>query len=307
MASVIFKKGMLANLPAARETGTFYVAVDEHALYLDVDSSNRIRIGDFQEFDTLTALQANTNPSTTALYYIADVNCLAKWNGTNYVQINLDTGATSVETVGDGNVFTDISYDPATRKLTLTRGATFATADDVDNKIAAKVGDIDALTDRMTATETAITTLNGDETTAGSVKKQVADAVAKIVADAPEAYDTLKEISVWITDHANGVADMNTRINTNKSDIAALQALVGTLPNSAASVTIVDYISEVVANIPLDDYAKVTDLNAAVTRVAVAESKLDTLTGADTVDGSVAKALKDAKAYADDLMGWGSF
>lgn len=29
----------------------------------------------------------------------------------------------------------------------------------------------------------------------GSVKKQVNDAVAKIIADAPEAYDTLKEIS----------------------------------------------------------------------------------------------------------------
>ena len=34
-------------------------------------------------------------------------------------------------------------------------------------------------------------------------------------------------------------------------------------------------------------------------RLDTAEDKLDTLTGADTVDGSVAKALKDAKAYAE--------
>lgn len=38
-------------------------------------------------------------------------------------------------------------------------------------------------------------------------------------------------------------------------------------------------------------------------RVAAAEAKLETLTGADTVEGSVAKALKDAKAYADTQVG----
>ena len=38
------------------------------------DLSTRVRIGDFQEFATLTALQANTNPSTTALYYVTELN-----------------------------------------------------------------------------------------------------------------------------------------------------------------------------------------------------------------------------------------
>ena len=52
----------------------------------------------------------------------------AKWNGTSYVQINLDTGATSIEVVGDGNTVTAASYDPATRKITLTKGATHTTA-----------------------------------------------------------------------------------------------------------------------------------------------------------------------------------
>ena len=68
MAMVNFKKGLLANLPSTKTEGTFYVTTDERALYLDIDASTRVRIGDFQEFATLTALQANTNPSTTALY-----------------------------------------------------------------------------------------------------------------------------------------------------------------------------------------------------------------------------------------------
>ncbi|MFR9255768.1 MAG: hypothetical protein ACLVJ6_09865 [Merdibacter sp.] len=53
------------------------------------------------------------------------------------------------------------------------------------------------LTADVEANTAAIATLNG--TGAGSVSKQVADAVAQIVSDAPEAYDTLKEISDWIT------------------------------------------------------------------------------------------------------------
>lgn len=127
MANVMFKKGLLANLPATYAEGTFYVTTDEHAIYLDVDGSTRIRLGDLQEFATLDALKANTNPSTTALYYISGLNVLAKWNGTEYIQINLDTGATSFEVTGTGNAVTAVSYDPVTRKLTLTKGETFAT------------------------------------------------------------------------------------------------------------------------------------------------------------------------------------
>lgn len=39
-----------------------------------------------------------------------------------------DTGATSVTTTGNGNAVTTASYDPSTRKLTLTKGATFLTS-----------------------------------------------------------------------------------------------------------------------------------------------------------------------------------
>lgn len=137
MANVAFKKGLLANLPNTKAEGTIYITTDERAIYLDVDGSNRIRLGDFQEFATVAALEANTNPSTTALYYVTAINCLAKWDGSKYVQINLDTGATSIEVVGDGNAVTAASYDAATRKITLTKGATYMTESDVDGKITA--------------------------------------------------------------------------------------------------------------------------------------------------------------------------
>lgn len=142
MANVSFKKGLLATLPSTYSAGTFYVTTDERAIYLDVSDSSRIRIGDFQEFATVAALEANTNPSTSALYYVSDINCLAKWDGTSYVQINRDTGMTSVEVTGSGNAVTVASYNADGRKLTLTKGATYMTSSDVDSKISTAVGTI---------------------------------------------------------------------------------------------------------------------------------------------------------------------
>lgn len=126
MANVVFKKGMLKDLPATLTAGTLYVTTDERAIYLDVDSSKRIRIGNFQEFDTVQALEQSTNKSTTALYYVKNINCLAKYDGEHFVQINLDTGATKVDFSGDGNAITSVTYDPSTRTLTFVKGETFA-------------------------------------------------------------------------------------------------------------------------------------------------------------------------------------
>ena len=260
MAKVAFKKGLLANLPEAISEGTFYITTDEHAMYLDVDGATRVRIGDFQEFATLTALQANTNPSTTAL------NCLAKWDGTKYVQINLDTGATSVEATGTGNALNGVAYDPATRKLTFTKTKTFVTATDVDAQIAAKVGELkigettlatvkeyvdkktdgiitdtalESLSNRMTTAEGKMDTLIGSEDAGKSARAIVSEELAKqlIPENAKESLDTLAEIAAWIQAHPDDATAMNKAI-TN------LTALVGTLPEDATATDVVAYIKE---------------------------------------------------------------
>lgn len=141
---------------------------------------------------------------------------------------------------------------------------------DLDTALAAVLAakasgeDLTALTGRVATAEGIIETLNGDETTAGSVKKQVADAVAKIVADAPEAFDTLKELSDWIASHADDASAMNSQISTNKSDIAALTKLVGALPEGATSTTVVGYIAEAITGLGIGDYAKTTEVASAI-------------------------------------------
>ena len=163
-------------------------------------------------------------------------------------------------------------------------------------KEAVKTGTYDdsALKSSVAANTAAISTLNG--TGAGSVKKAVSDAVAQIVNGAPEAYDTLKEISDWISSHASDAAGMNSQITTNKEDISKLKTLIGTLPNTATSKDIVSYIAEYVskalADSDLSQYAKAEDLTAAVGRIDAIEKKLPTLEAADKKNAGDITAVK---------------
>ena len=52
MANVMFKKGLLSALPATKVPGTIYVTTDERAMYLDISNTERIRLGDFVEYDS---------------------------------------------------------------------------------------------------------------------------------------------------------------------------------------------------------------------------------------------------------------
>ena len=61
-----------------------------------------------------------------------------------------------------------------------------------------------------------------DETVT-KIKNQIAIEVSNIIAEAPESFDTLKEISDWITEHAGSAAEMNTKILQNEADIKQLK------------------------------------------------------------------------------------
>ena len=91
--NVYFKKGELKNLPSTKSAGTIYVTTDERAMYVDVNDSTRIRLGDFREYATWADIQKldKTNLSTTALYYAVKENVLCKYTGTAWTQINPDT------------------------------------------------------------------------------------------------------------------------------------------------------------------------------------------------------------------------
>ena len=168
MANVLFKKGLLANLPETYAAGTFYVTTDERAMYLDVDDSTRIRLGDFIQVDTIADLPSE-GASTTALYYVVDSNILAKWNGEDWTQINKQPTTEEMKTLlGLGTAaYTDATaYDEAgaaaAAKAEVLEYVGEIPADDNGDPIAASV--IDYVDKKTTGIAT-------DTTVAGKVDK----------------------------------------------------------------------------------------------------------------------------------------
>lgn len=142
------------------------------------------------------------------------------------------------------------AYDDTQVKADIATNAT-AISNEVTRAKAAEAANAKAITDLE-----------------ASVAQDIASAVAGIVADAPEAYDTLKEISDWIATHPNEVAALNTSIQANATAINALKALVGdTAVATQITNALADYVTAASLNTTLADYVKsadVADIHAQV-------------------------------------------
>lgn len=124
--------------------------------------------------------------------------------------------------------------------------------------------DLEALKTRVTTAEGAITKLNAGADTEGSVDYKIAQAIAGIMENPDEAMNSIKELVDWVNDHATDALELSNQVSTNKTNIANLTALIGNLPEGATSTTVVDYIAEAIGALGIGDYAKTTEVTAAI-------------------------------------------
>ena len=87
--------------------------------------------------------------------------------------------------------------------------------------------------------------------TVEQISSTVTTEIAKVIADAPENFDTLKEMSDWIAGHEDDASAMNSAISDNKTAITALQS--GKADKSEIPTT----VSELTDS---SSYAKKTDI-----------------------------------------------
>ena len=149
--------------------------------------------------------------------------------------------------------------------------------------------DKSGLVKQVAENKAAIDTLNGDKTVSGSVAYQI----AQIVSDAPEAYDTLKEIATWITNHAGDAATMNANIAQNTSDIKALEALVG---STAVATQIANAIDAALKDGETDKYALAADLTSLSNEVDGIKLKLGETSVAEQIEAAL--KVDGAEKYA---------
>lgn len=177
--------------------------------------------------------------------------------------------------VGDTSVATQIANAISTLDLENTYETKGAAAEVKNELDSYKTSNNKAVSDIQDAIET----LNGEATIDGSVKKTVADEVAKVVAGADKDFDTLKEISDWIASHKGDASAMN-------SAISALETLTAGFEDA----TIKAYIDDAITALKIGDYAKAADLTALATRVTTVETKLETI--AENADVSKIQTIK---------------
>ena len=126
--------------------------------------------------------------------------------------------------------------------------------------------------------------LNGDSNTDGSVKKTVAEAIAKIVAGAPEDFDTLKEIADYIASDKTGAAEITATISQLQSDIKRKVDSVtgkGLSTNDYTDTDKAKVAAAITEHQSLDGYAKTADMDTALTGKA---EKVHTHTKTDIAD-----------------------
>lgn len=95
---------------------------------------------------------------------------------------------------------------------------------------------------RVAANEAAIGVLNGEGE--GSVKKSVADAIAGVVANAPEDFDTLKEVADWIGSDTTGAAQMQADIATLKGADTVEGSVAKTVKDAVAAEAVIARAAE---------------------------------------------------------------
>ena len=157
----------------------------------------------------------------------------------------------------------------------------------VDDKITAANTAATELAGRVSANETAITTLNG--TGEGSVTRTVADKIAEVVAGANEDFDTLKEIADWIMSDTTGAAKM-------QSDITSLKTLVG-------DTAVATQIENALKVDGVDKYALASELAAIADKAHEHANKtvLDGITAEKVTAWDAAEA--NANTYTDEQIG----
>lgn len=96
------------------------------------------------------------------------------------------------------------------------------------NALSELVADIDSEVD--------LKANKADVYTKAETNTAISDKVAEIVANAPEDFDTLKELADWIDSHEDSASAMNTAIKQNTSDIATLKATDETTATEIASL-----------------------------------------------------------------------
>lgn len=262
MAMIQFLKGTQAGLNAcvAGSTivdGALYFTTDSHKVYMGTGTNSVQEFSAIEVVNNIAALPESNSAIEGKFYYAKGENVFCFPGADGWHQVNPDTGATSVEVVGSGNAVTEASYDAVSRKLTLTMGATYTTADDVDSAITTAVGNL------------------GDkepDVPYANVKEYVDEKIADVVAGSIEGLGNLaskdevaeSDLEATLAAKINGKADVGTDDDEATADTVKGAKKYAEAEADAAETAAKAYADGLVGALDVADSAVATQLVSAV-------------------------------------------
>ncbi len=318
-----FYKGLEASLPASGVDGALYVTTDEGAIYLGTGTGMK-RLGDFVQVANVDALPAKAHEN--CLYYCVAENILAKWNGTEWKQVNkqptpeelktlLGLGAMAYKSeVAEGDLNADLkakvnaaaegNHSHANKDLLDTYTQTEADlADAVAKKHSHSFADEAALNGITAAKVADWDDAVSKEHTHTFVDTDVEDAIAKKHAHTFNETELNKiaegDVAKWnaaeknAKDYADGLdGAMNTRVE-------ALETAIG--ENGSVATQIKTAIEELDFTDVAVDGEYVSAVNEVDGKISVTRKALPDYTNTYDAKGAADTAFDNAKAYADGL------
>lgn len=254
------------KVEASETNGNIKVDGQEVKVYDDADLVSRLEVVEGKPFDTY----ANKSEVETALEGKVDNEVLDNY----YTKGQTETKISEM--------ISDINGGESAGEV-LSQLNSYKTLND-ERVAAIEAKDIEQDT-AIKANTDAIEVLNG--TGEGSVAKQVSDAIADVVAEAPEAFDTLKEIADYIAGDKTNAAELVNKVNANSEAIAAEVKRAGD-----KEIELAGLISELDAAYKAKDIELVAEDERLAGLISANAEAIAVLNG--DAEGSVNKKIADA-------------
>lgn len=323
------RKGTHAGLEAitTKVPGTIYVTTDEKAMYVDISTTERIRLGQIIEVADQAAWATMKPPySSEGFYYIVAQNALIKYTGDNvthsWKQINAPTDLSGlIERVSDletavgsnGTTKTGIYKLIADNTTAIGNNATAITG--LDTRLDTAEDEIDTLQSEMDAVEkkasdnaSAITSLQSSVTanaTAIGNNKTSIETINSTIGTAGTGqtgtiYELIASNKSAITSNDSDISKLNTTVYGDAAGTGAA-GLVGSVSTNTSNISsLTSKVSDLETTVG-NHTTSIGNNTNAITNLRTDLGTKDDAASVDSAFGRIAKNTADIATNAENI------
>lgn len=298
MAQLQFKMGLHAGLAnAPKKAGTVYVTTDEKAMYVDINDTTRIRLGDVIQVDTVNQLRDMAPEyDDKALYYVIDENALLKYTGDKVTHSWKQLNSTAA-----------VESEVATLKTKV--GALETAKTTIEGRLDTVEGKVATAEGKLATAESDIDALEGEvaglKTVDARIEKKADDNATEISA----VKGNVSTLTTKVDGQGTRLEAAEGKITTLESDLDAAEALLGADDDTSDKATAFGRIKAL--EIASGEHGQnigtlTTNLGTANGKIGTLENKMTTAEGNIKANADAIAANAEAIEEINAAIGTGS-